>query len=318
MTGRTLRCGSADGRSDIALHWRIPARLSEVRPGKWVGPCPKDGEPAALNVAVGRNGAVIWNVPGCKGKHDRAAAYPALKTLVPCAPDPGQERNPELEALVSTLIPILTNKTFTIAGLRLAGLEAIGIDQGQALDMLGIADRSNRRRAIRDARRALAASPAKMVKIDHNRRSEPPGRAKRGNRQSQAEQDPPPVPDPQPAETRLPVGMVNSDPPRLSVLTTTAGQESGPKMPVTSTFPGLTHRASVVSGPAGWIRDTTTALGLALETLKADLNAEGVKAWAPLEEGPCGRCGARTCRYGDRGSPLCAKCRTRAEVQQQA
>src|SRR5487761_1191673 len=150
MTGRPLRCGSAGGRSDIVLHWRIPARLTEVRPGKWVGPCPKDGERGALNVEAGRKGGVIWNVPGCKGKHDRAAAYPALKVLVPCAPDPGQDHNPELEALKNAMTAILANKAFTPTALRLAGLEAIGVDQDQALDMLGITASSNRRRARKE------------------------------------------------------------------------------------------------------------------------------------------------------------------------
>src|SRR5487761_1671406 len=129
MTGRPLRCGSAGGRSDIVLHWRIPARLTEVRPGKWVGPCPKDGERGALNVEAGRKGGVIWNVPGCKGKHDRAAAYPALK---------------------NAMTAILANKAFTPTALRLAGLEAIGVDQDQALDMLGITASSNRRRARKE------------------------------------------------------------------------------------------------------------------------------------------------------------------------
>ena len=34
-----------------------------------------------------------------------------------------------------------------------------------------------------------------------------------------------------------------------------------------------------------------------------------IDAWRANEEGPCARCGARTCIYGARGNPLCTDCR---------
>lgn len=37
--------------------------------------------------------------------------------------------------------------------------------------------------------------------------------------------------------------------------------------------------------------------------------ADVIDAWRASEEGPCVRCGARTCLYGPRGNPLCADCR---------
>ena len=37
--------------------------------------------------------------------------------------------------------------------------------------------------------------------------------------------------------------------------------------------------------------------------------ADVIDAWRASEEGPCARCGARTCIYGPRGNPLCADCR---------
>jgi hypothetical protein len=312
VTGRPLRCGCSDAAHCIHLHWRgkDQAYLVEYLPGKWRGPCPKDGRPAGLHVQVGDNGAVIWNTPLCA--HGREAAYPMLKARVPCAPDPGYRHNPELDALKEAVTALAVNKTLTPAALRLAILEAAGTGTDEALDVLGITDKSNRRRAIKDTRRALARLPGKMVKTDHNRTSagqgaQQPGRAdiRRTDR---------------PAETRLPAVMVKTDPPRLSELTTDAGQKDDQKPALTSTFPDLTDRANVVSGPAGWIRNTSTALDLdlALKALKTDFNPETVSTWTPAEEGPCTRCGARTCRYGDRGSPLCANCQIPAEVRRPA
>jgi hypothetical protein len=37
--------------------------------------------------------------------------------------------------------------------------------------------------------------------------------------------------------------------------------------------------------------------------------ADVIDAWRVSEEGPCARCGARTCLYGLRGNPLCTDCR---------
>jgi hypothetical protein len=37
--------------------------------------------------------------------------------------------------------------------------------------------------------------------------------------------------------------------------------------------------------------------------------ADVIDAWLASEDGPCVRCGARTCIYGPRGTPLCADCR---------
>ena len=38
--------------------------------------------------------------------------------------------------------------------------------------------------------------------------------------------------------------------------------------------------------------------------------ADVIDIWAASEEGPCVRCGTRTCVYGPRGNQLCADCRT--------
>ena len=37
--------------------------------------------------------------------------------------------------------------------------------------------------------------------------------------------------------------------------------------------------------------------------------ADVIDAWRASEEGPCVRCGARTCLYGPRGNPVCVDCR---------
>ena len=37
--------------------------------------------------------------------------------------------------------------------------------------------------------------------------------------------------------------------------------------------------------------------------------ADVIDAWRASEEGPCVRCGARTCIYGPRRNSLCADCR---------
>ena len=37
--------------------------------------------------------------------------------------------------------------------------------------------------------------------------------------------------------------------------------------------------------------------------------ADVIDAWRASEEGPCVRCGARTCIYGPRGNPVCVDCR---------
>jgi len=37
--------------------------------------------------------------------------------------------------------------------------------------------------------------------------------------------------------------------------------------------------------------------------------ADVIDAWRASEEGPCVRCGARTCIYGPHGNPVCVDCR---------
>ena len=65
---------------------------------------------------------------------------------------------------------------------------------------------------------------------------------------------------------------------------------------------------------------TDTALVLLAGILRAEIIgseprtsalpvAEVIGVWLASEEGPCVRCGARTCTYGPRGNPLCADCR---------
>jgi hypothetical protein len=65
---------------------------------------------------------------------------------------------------------------------------------------------------------------------------------------------------------------------------------------------------------------TDTALVLLAGILRAEIIgsepristfpvADVIDAWLASEEGPCVRCGARTCIYGPRGNPLCADCR---------
>jgi hypothetical protein len=317
MTGRVLPCGSSGARADIEAHWRFPARLRETKPGsaKYRGPCPKDGRHGGLHVEAGRNGGVVWNTPDCT--HGREAAYPALALLVPCAPRPVPQCNPELEALKTVMTAILTNKSFTPTARRLAGLQALGIDQDDALDMLGIIASSNRRRA-RKERDAAMAQPAVTIRTDSKRRPEAPG--KRIGVPSVSAPGPP-------AEIRLPAATIQPDAPAAI---NSDNRPSAAEIPLSSTFPGLTDRANVVSGPAGWIRDTNTALDLDLELLRIELGAQLIarepkrspfpvadtaEMWTTVEAGPCVHCGATTCLYLDRGSPLCPDCRTPAAVR---
>jgi hypothetical protein len=66
--------------------------------------------------------------------------------------------------------------------------------------------------------------------------------------------------------------------------------------------------------------ETDTAMVLLAGILRAEIIgteprtntlpvAEVIDAWLTSEEGPCIRCGVRTCIYGPRGRPLCADCR---------
>ena len=331
---RRRRCAATDGAQDILVHWRgaKQAHLVEVEPGKWEGPCPLCGRFRGLHVEVGRNGDVIYTVTG-RCHHTREDIYPQLKFQVPCTPNPGAykyERNPELGALANTIRDLVLHKALTPVMLRLALLEATGTDTEEALDMIGITDKSNRRRAVRDVRRALAPRPGKMVNPDHKRRSKhPPGQNKTADDVNddvpdrQAKDESPQVS----TETEpSPAVMVNPDPPGLSVLTTDAGSTDAGKKPLTSDFTSLTEHATVVSGGAG-TPTGTRALDLeleALELLRTALGAEVIateprtsphpvadiaEVWTLAEEGPCVRCRTPTCRYGDRGQPLCADCR---------
>jgi hypothetical protein len=266
---RRLHCGSSDAAHCIELHWRgrDQAGLVQLEPGKWAGPCPKDGRPRALHVIEGDNGAVVWAVPGCKGVHDREAAYPALKTRVPCAPDPGHRHNPELEALQDTMMMLAVNKALTPAALRLALLEAAGTGTEEALDVLGITDSGNRRRARLARDKAL--SPAPTVKTDSKAR---PKQVTTKNVDESST-----FPRARPAKTRLPAATVKTDSQEESKLTVAAGRESAQKEPLTSTFASLTDGATLVSGPPGPVRDTDTALDLALELVRTKLGAEVIE-----------------------------------------
>lgn len=290
------------------MHWwrgRDQANLVEIHAGsgQWTGPCPKDGRPRALHVKQGDNGGVIWAVPGCRGIHDREAAYPALLQRVLHAPNPSAAQHrvdPELDAFKDTMMMLAVNKALTPVALRLAVLEAAGIETDEALNVLGITDTGNRRRARLARDKAL--SPARTVKTDSKPRS---GRACGASSK----------PDPPPAETRLPATTIKTDSLGLSKLTASAGHANGQKAPLTSDFTNLTEHASVVSGPAGTGTSTDTAvdLDLALELLRTNLGAEVIAAeipevWTASEEGNCRRCGTLCCRYGPRGSPLCADC----------
>jgi hypothetical protein len=315
--GRGLPCGCSSGRFCIVLHWRDQAGLAETRPGKWTGPCPKDGNPGALHAQEGDNGGVIWAVPGCKSTHDREAAYPALKAKVPCAPEPGHRRNPELDALTKRIRALAMNEGFIrSAPIRLALLEVLGDDTDDALDTLGITDATWRRR-IRQAR-SKALSPAKSGVNDSYRRSGAP-----------KQEDGATATLPPPAETHLPAKSGVNDHSEVALTPLFAGRESGQKPPLTSTNGGLTTHAKVVSGPAGTDTSTDTGLDLdlALELLRTKVGAEVIateprtspdpvaditEVWTASEAGPCRRCGTTTCLYGDRGSLFCADCRTPA------
>jgi hypothetical protein len=267
-----------------------------------------------LHVEVGDNGDVVWTVTG-RCHHSREDVYPQLKFQVPCAPGPRYKPNPERDALKDTMMAILTNKALTPGALRLAGLEALGIGQDQALDMLGITASSNRRRARLERDKAL--SPAATIKTDSKRRSKAPNRNSRGTRVSPGTG--------RPAETHLPAATIKTESPGLSKLIVAAGGEPDQKPPLTSTNGSLTTRATIVSGPAGTGTATSTELDLelALDLLRSELGAEVIatelrpsphpvadiaEVWTPTEGGPCTLCGTTCCRYGDRGSPLCPDC----------
>ena len=253
------------------MHWwrgRDQANLVEVHAGsgKWVGPCPKCGRPRALHVQEGDNGTVIWAVPGCRGAHDREAAYPALLKRVLHAPNPSavQHRpDPELETLKDAMMMLALNKDLTPVALRLAILEAGGIATDEALDALGITDTGNRRRARLARDKAL--SPARTVKTDSKPRSSTPRPNMRGTHV-------PPSTD-LPAKTHLPATTVKTDSHALSKLTAPPGHVNGRKVPLTSDFTNLTEHANVVSGPAGTATDTDTDLDLALDLLGNELGA---------------------------------------------
>lgn len=95
---------------------------------------------------------------------------------------------------------------------------------------------------------------------------------------------------------------------------------------MTSANGRLTTRATIVSGPPrnGHGDTDTVDTALALDLLRSALGAEVIateprpspdpaaditEVWTSADQGPCSLCGTRTCRYGDRGSPLCADCR---------
>ena len=306
------------------MHWwrgRDQARLIEVHAGsgQWTGPCPKCGRPRALTVKAGDSGGVVWNLPGCEGRHSRDDVYPILLTLVPHAPPPGRRHNPEAEALKGTIRDLVLNEKFIHSNpVKLAILEALGDSTDEALDALGITDTGNRRRTRKA--KDLALSPAKTVTNDSRRRS----KARAGSPGGSS-----PRATVSPAKTHLPATTVTNDSPQT---VTNDSRPSMAKPPLTSTFLRLTDGGTLVSGPPGLDTDknTDTVLDLALELVRTELGAEVIsteprtsplpvadviEAWTAAEEGPCTRCGTRTCRYGDRGSPLCADCRSDAEVR---
>jgi len=315
--GRRRRCGAANGEQDIIIHWRgrDQANLAEIKPGIWAGPCLRCGRFRVLRVKVGDNGDVIWTVTGGCG-HTREDVYPALVARVPCAPNPSagpHGHNLALDALKDTMMALALNKVLTPVALRLAMLEATGIQTDEALDVLGITDTGNRRRTRLARDKAL--SPGLTVKTD----SKPRPKAS-GSEHTPARETPPSLP----AKTRLPVTTVKTD---SGQAVSFDSQPSTAKPPLNSTFLDLTGRATVVSGPAG--TDTTTGTELDLELMRTGLGgeviateprtspfpvADATEVWTLADEGPCTRCETRTCRYGNQGSPLCADCRATLTV----
>jgi hypothetical protein len=86
---------------------------------------------------------------------------------------------------------------------------------------------------------------------------------------------------------------------------------------LTSPNNGLTDSSTLVPGAPGnghGHGDTkdTEDLDTALDLLRIALGAEAISTdvWTPAEQGPCNRCSQACCRYGYRGSPLCASCST--------
>ena len=266
-----------------------------------------------LRVQAGDNGDVVWDIPECRksGRHTRQDAYPVLKTKVPCTPDPGARHNPEAAALEAAIRKLTMNEKFTHSNpLKLAILEALGDDPESALTTLGITDTGNRRRTRKA--RDLALSPAVTVISDSKPRSGTRNPIRIGNSARP------------PAETHLPAATVTNDSPEV---VTNDSRPSTRKPPLTSTFPSLTERASLVSAPGGTSTGTSTGVDpdSALDLLRTELGAEVIatehrtsphpvadviETWSAADEGPCVKCGAPHQLYGDGGNPMCADCRT--------
>jgi len=203
----------------------------------------------------------------------------------------------ELAAVTAAVVTLLENrKQFSPVALGLAVLEAHGLSPDKALDVLDVTATGNRSRARTERTKGLAA-------IKYGRK---PARK-------------PPKQRPAPTIETDSVPAIETD--------SRYSKESDLGGSVTSGNDGLTTRATLVLGPArNGYGDTGTVVdtGLALDLLRSALGAEViateprpsplpvadvVDAWMPADEGPCTRCGVRTCRYGDHGSPLCADCR---------
>lgn len=284
------------GVSEIQARWCGPLGLAPDNPadpgGQWHGPCPRCAKPKKLSVRPGDIRPVIWR-SHCPD-HPDEAVYAALKYLVPTAPPPGKPKaaDPaagELAALKAAAITVASNKNLTPTAKNLALLEVLGFGADEALDHLGIADTGNRTRTRKALRRGLAGyprspartlSPARTVKMTAPGPSRPPG------------------------------GCQNDSPLQLTEQRLTCGNT------------GLTDCATLVLVPEGngHHTDTDTALDLVTSLLGAEvisteprsspLPVSGtVDAWQLADEGPCHRCGTRTCVYGPNGNPMCADCR---------
>lgn len=296
MTGRGRRCAAQNARQDILAHWRgtSQARLAEVAPGKWEGPCPRCGQARGIHVEAGRNDDVVWAMTGRCG-HSREDVFPMLRHRVPCAPDPGRRDAPALEAVKAAAIAVAANKNLTPSAKNLALLQVLGFGDDEALDHLGITDTGNRTRTRKALRRGMAGY------------SRPP------------------------AKTRSPAATVKLTAGKASGNCQIDSPLQLTEQPLTSGNTGLTNRATIVPGPAGTSTptgtelDLTSALALLKDTLGAEVIAsehrpsphpvaDAIDTWTASEAGPCQRCGTTTCRYGDHGSALCPDCQP-AEVR---
>ena len=271
------------GVTEIQALWRVPLGLVPDDPadpgGQWHGPCPRCHQPRQFSAKPGDVRPVVWWVH-CTCPLEQV--YVILRSHVPSAPPPGKKRaepDPapalELAALRAAVTRLALNDDFPrSAPIRLALLEAAGYETDQALDALGITDSGNRSRTRSAKIRAMAGGKP---------RKRPPART------------------------------VTNDSGHAVTNDSPARRARAPRKPAACENTDLIMPATIVLGPPGngHLTDTDTDLDLAVDLLRSTLGAEVIPAtWPPAEEGPCRRCGARTCIYGDYGSPLCDACRS--------